>query len=97
MKSVLNLFIFIMVFLVFVSTVLALKQKFMEMKIARLNKEIFKNYEQLQSLKAEWHYLNNKEYLAMLVKKYIPDLVKEIKQSDVSLLKNKSKSLEKEQ
>lgn len=89
MRSVFNTFIFIMVFLVFVSTVLALKQKFMEIKIARLNKEIFKNYEQLQALKAEWHYLNNKEYLQMLVKKYIPDLVKEIKQSDVSLLRNK--------
>lgn len=91
MRGTLNTFIFVMVFLVFVSTVLALKQKFREMKIARLNKEIFKNYETLQSLKAEWHYLNNKEYLQMLVKKYIPDLVKEIKQSDTSLLRDKPK------
>ncbi len=92
MRGILNLLIFIMVFLVLVSTVLALKQKFMEMKIAKLNKEMFKNYETLQSLKAEWHYLNNKEYLQMLVKKYSPDLVKEIKQSDISLLRKKTKS-----
>jgi hypothetical protein len=80
-----------MIFLVLVSTILALKQKFMEIKIIRLNKEIFKNYEELQALKAHWHYLNNKEYLQALSKKYLPDLVKEIKQSDVSLLPNRAK------
>jgi hypothetical protein len=79
-----------MVFLVLVSTILALKQKFTEIKIIRLNKEIFKNYEELQSLKAQWHYLNNKEYLQALSKKYIPDLVKEIKQSDASLLQKRA-------
>ncbi|MCL2566570.1 MAG: hypothetical protein FWE18_00540 [Alphaproteobacteria bacterium] len=63
----------------------------MEIRIVRLNKEIYKNYEELQSLKAQWHYLNNKEYLQALSKKYLPDLVKEIKQSDVSILQKRVK------
>jgi|GEM_PF-5279618 len=91
MKNLLNICIFIMVFLVLISTILALKQKFMEIRIVRLNKEIYKNYEELQSLKAQWHYLNNKEYLQALSKKYLPDLVKEIKQSDVSILQKRVK------
>ncbi len=87
MQKTLVVAVFIMVFLVFISTVLSLKQKFMEIRLSKLNKEIFHNYEQLQKLKAQWNYLNNKEYLEKLIDMYLPDLSKEITQSDLSKLR----------
>jgi hypothetical protein len=53
----------------------ALREKYLEIKINKINKEINKSYGELQSLKAEWGYLNNKEYLKFLVDKYLPEMI----------------------
>ncbi len=64
-----------MLLLIIMSIFFALREKYLEIKINKINKEINKSYGELQSLKAEWGYLNNKEYLKFLVDKYLPEMI----------------------
>ena len=70
-------FIVLMIFMVIIiclNIILSLNQKFLEIKIAKLNKEIYSNRGEYQNLKAEWNYLNNKAYLRYLSNKYFPQM-----------------------
>ena len=51
-----------------------LRQQFLQIKIDQLNKEMYINLGEYQNLKAEWNYLNNKDYLKMLGAKYLPEM-----------------------
>lgn len=69
------LFVFIiMIVVIFFSSFLSYKEKIMEKKVNKLNEVIYNKHLELQKLKAEWNYLNNRDYLRMLTKKYYPKL-----------------------
>ncbi len=73
-KKILFVLMFFMSILIILNVVLSMNQKFLEIKIAKLNKEIYSNRGEYQNLKAEWNYLNNKAYLRYLSRKYFPQM-----------------------
>ncbi len=64
-----------MVFIIITTAVLSLYKNYLTININHLNKEIALQYNELQNVKAQWNYLNNKGYLQDLIKKYAPNLV----------------------
>ncbi|MFL1781359.1 hypothetical protein ABSA28_01082 [Candidatus Hepatincolaceae symbiont of Richtersius coronifer] len=77
LKKILFIIISLMAILIIFAVSLSLREKFLEMRINKLNRAIRLSYDELQNLKAEWNYLNNKEYLKSLVDTHIPDLKKD--------------------
>ena len=73
-KKILLVLMVCMAIIISLNIVLSLNQKFLEIKIAKLNKEIYINRGEYQNLKAEWNYLNNKGYLRYLSAKYFPQM-----------------------
>jgi hypothetical protein len=73
-KKILLVLIVCMATIIILNIVLSLNQKFLEIKITKLNKEIYINRGEYQNLKAEWNYLNNKAYLRYLSAKYLPQM-----------------------
>ncbi|XWO13850.1 hypothetical protein HPDP_00553 [Candidatus Hepatincola sp. Pdp] len=91
MRVFIQFSILFMIVCILTATILSLQEKFLETKVEKLNKEIAKNRDKLQSLKAEWNYLNNKDYLKMLTAKYLPDLKYEIKNTNIEQFLGKPK------
>jgi hypothetical protein len=82
MKKFFILYLSILICIISISIFLSLKQKFLEFSISKLYKEIYANRGEYQNLKAEWNYLNNKNYLKMLVNKYLPNMSEQPNKSD---------------
>lgn len=73
MKKIIYFVLVAMVGLIVISAVLSLQENYLKIQINKTNANIKQQYGQLQSLKAEWSYLNNKQYLQFLTKKFLPD------------------------
>lgn len=73
-KSLYGIFCLMIIFIIF-SSIYALKVRLLEYNIKKINTELDKDYQMLQNLKAEWNYLNNPDYLKIMIKKYLPNVV----------------------
>ena len=76
---IINFLTGVMLLIVFTSIILSMLAKLENVKLTKLNKEMRINNSELNSLKAQWNYLNNREYIEQMAKKYLPKLNKNIK------------------
>jgi hypothetical protein len=75
MYKFIKIAVIFMVLLIITTAALSLYKNYLTININHLNKEIALQYNELQNVKAQWNYLNNKNYLQNLIKKYAPNLV----------------------
>lgn len=79
MNTKMKMLVIFLIIIMILAILLSLYTRIMEIRINHLNKDIRTNYEQLQSLKSQWNYLNNKEYLETMINKHLPQLKYDIK------------------
>ena len=74
MKNYLVAWSCICVLILIFTSVLSLQEKLVQLRINKINQEIYIKRSELQALKAQWNYLNNTSYLRALINKHMPEL-----------------------